>query len=127
MRRALLGTLLLLSAAAPAQEAPAGAAAGADAGPAEPGYGGLWTSWTGVNRDSIRAEAEAARSGQAAAADVPRHYQAGSSALGERVGEVVRLGDCQEGERLAREAGDFPLLEAVRAHCRPASPQIRSR
>ena len=41
-------------------------------------------------------------------------------ALGERVGEIVGLGDCAEGERVARAAGDFALVEAVRAHCAAA-------
>ncbi len=44
--------------------------------------------------------------------------QAEAVALGERVGEVVRAGDCAEGERIARVAGDFALVRAVRAHCR---------
>ncbi|HEV2866694.1 MAG TPA: hypothetical protein VGX37_09275 [Allosphingosinicella sp.] len=42
-------------------------------------------------------------------------------ALGERVGEIVRLGDCQEGERVAREAGDFALVQAVRDYCATAA------
>ena len=44
--------------------------------------------------------------------------RAGSPELGQRVGEIVRAGDCEEGERVARAAGDFPLVEAVRTHCR---------
>jgi hypothetical protein len=36
----------------------------------------------------------------------------------------VRAGDCEEGERVARAAGDFPLVEAVRAHCRTATPAV---
>ena len=88
------------------------------------GFESLWTGWSYANRDSIRAEEQAARGTQPGSAEAPRRYQAGSVALGERVGEVVRLGDCAEGERLAREAGDFPLVDAVRAHCRPA-PQNR--
>ena len=95
--------------------------------PATPrgGFESLWTGWSNANQDSIRAEEQAARSARPSAAEAPRRYQAGSVALGERVGEVVRLGDCAEGERLAREAGDFPLLDAVRAHCRPARQQGR--
>jgi hypothetical protein len=36
---------------------------------------------------------------------------------------VVRRGDCAEGERMAREARDFPLVRAVRDYCaaQPAS------
>ena len=120
---ALLGPLSLAPAAALAQSAPAARDSAAD----RTGFESLWTGWRGVNRESIRAEAEAARSSAAPAAPAPARYQAGSVALGERVGEVVRLGDCEEGERLARLAGDFPLVEAVRAHCRARAPQIRSR
>ena len=43
--------------------------------------------------------------------------EAEAVALGRRVGEVVRAGDCAEGERIAREAGDFALVRAVREHC----------
>jgi hypothetical protein len=32
----------------------------------------------------------------------------------------VALGDCGEGERVARAAGDFALVAAVRAHCADA-------
>lgn len=59
-------------------------------------------------------EAEAARR-NATAADANE-----ARALGERVGEIVRLGDCEAGERLAREAGDFALVDAVRSYCRQA-------
>ncbi len=119
----LLWPLLLSPAAAQAQSAPAPSDSPAN----KADFESLWTGWSGVSREAMRAESEAARSGHAAAADVPRRYRAGSVALGERVGEVVRQGDCDEGERLAREAGDFALVDAVRAHCRPAEPQIRSR
>lgn len=85
------------------------------------GFGGMWTPWTGANRDAMRAEA----SPQAPAAPVTNGQPAaGSAALGERVGEMVRLGDCEGGERVAREAGDFPLVDAVRAHCRRAVPAV---
>ena len=120
-RFGLVWPLLLSPAIALAQGAPVSAPAPAPRG----GFESLWTGWSGANRDSIRAEEQAARAAQPAAAEAPRRYQAGSVALGERVGEVVRLGDCAEGERLAREAGDFPLVDAVRAHCRPAQAQRR--
>lgn len=122
IRFGLAWPLLMSPAAALAQTAPA------EPPPAQkPGFESLWTGWSGVNRDSVRAEEQAARTAQSAASAVeaPRRYQAGSVALGERVGEVVRLGDCDEGERLAREAGDFPLLDAVRTHCRPRPAQSR--
>lgn len=119
LRLGLAWPLLLSPAAALAQGTP----------PAEPkpGFESLWTGWSGVSRESVQAEEQAARTAQPAApaAEAPRRYQAGSVALGERVGEVVRLGDCEEGERLARDAGDFPLVDAVRAHCRPRPAQTR--
>lgn len=120
---ALSWPLLLSPSTALGQSAPAGP----ESGPARTGFESLWTGWRGVNREAIRAEAEAARASAAPTAAAPTRYQAGSVALGERVGEVVRLGDCAEGERLARLAGDFPLVEAVRGHCRARAPQIRSR
>lgn len=55
---------------------------------------------------------------------VPRHSAGddpNGDALGQRVGELVRTGDCTAGERMAREAGDFALLAAVRAYCRRRS------
>ena len=86
---------------------------------AGPDYSGLWTRWSAVNGDSLRAEA--ARETPAAPSGPLR---AGSPELGTRVGEIVRTGDCEEGERVARAAGDFPLVEAVRAHCRTAVPAV---
>ena len=106
---------------------PAGAMAQPVAAPAAPAapesrFEGLWTGWSGANRDAIRAELSARERvrSEIAAADAERLRQLGSQgrALGERVGEMVRLGDCEGGERTAREAGDFPLVDAVRAHCR---------
>ena len=79
----------------------------------DPGFSGLFTRWSGANSEALRAET--ARAAPAASAGPLR---AGTPELGQRVGEIVRAGDCQEGERLARMAGDFPLVEAVRAHCR---------
>jgi hypothetical protein len=91
----------------------------AQPGPAASGYTGLWTRWPAVNSDALRAEA----SRQVPA--VPSGpLRAGSPELGARVGEIVRAGDCEEGERVARAAGDFPLVQAVRAHCRPAVPAM---
>lgn len=85
-------------------------------------YRGLWTGWGGVSRDSLQAETRAgqgagATSTPAASADSQRS-RGEAEALGARVGEVVRLGDCEEGERIARAAGDFALVQAVRDHCR---------
>ena len=109
---------------------PGGAMAQAVAAPTvpaapEPRFESLWTGWSGANRDAIRAETserERLRR-EIAAADAERLRLLGSQgrALGERVGEMVRLGDCEGGERVAREAGDFPLVDAVRGHCRPVN------
>ena len=87
----------------------------AQANGADQGYSGLWTRWPAANSEALRAEA--ARQAPAAPSGPLR---AGSPELGARVGEIVRNGDCEEGERVARAAGDFPLVEAVRTHCRPA-------
>ena len=84
----------------------------------------LWTGWGGVNREAMSTETDAVRRVRhdVATADARRLDQLRNQgrALGERVGEIVRLGDCAEGERVARTAGDFALVEAVRAHCAAA-------
>ena len=91
--------------------------------PAAPdsGFSRLWTGWGSVNREAMTVETDAIRRVRqdVATADAERLrlLQGQGRALGERVGEIVRLGDCAEGERVAREAGDFPLVEAVRSHC----------
>jgi hypothetical protein len=114
-------------------------AAGQTAAPAAPApssnpFRSLWTGWNGASRDALAAEAEAARRPEAVAApesastSVPAYSpldpssRAEAEALGARVGDVVRLGDCDEGERLARAAGDFALVRAVRDHCRRRDP-----
>lgn len=109
-----LTCLLLAAAPAPAAEPP----------PPEPRarFHGLFVDWSAVNRDSIEAERQGALrpAGEPvpAAGPVP-----GSAALGERVGEIVATGDCGEGERIARAAGDFALVAAVRQHCAAADPR----
>jgi len=84
----------------------------------------LWTGWGNVNRQAMRTETDAIRQVRhdVATAGTGRLGQLREQgrALGERVGEIVRLGDCAEGERVAREARDFALVEAVRAHCAAA-------
>jgi len=116
--------LVLCAALAPLPAAPAigqGSAPAAQQAPSNP-FQGLWTGWSGVNRDSIEAEAQPA--GEAAASTsiqavsplVSRSREE-AEALGARVGEAVRSGDCAEGERIARVAGDFPLVQAVRDYC----------
>jgi hypothetical protein len=105
-----------LIASALASAAPAQAAA------PDPGFSGLWTRWSGVNSEALRAETT-----RAAPAAPAGPLRAGSPELGQRVGEIVRAGDCAGGERLAREAGDFPLVEAVRSHCRGAIQAVSRR
>jgi hypothetical protein len=94
----MIAALFLLAAAAPPVAPPA------------PAMDGLFVSWRDVAR-----EAEAA---ERAAAVPPRRDETQARALGEQVGETVARGDCDGGERMAREAGDLPLLRAVQAHCR---------
>lgn len=88
------------------------------AAPAEPApqarFEALFPDWRAVSRESLGRE-------QAPSAP-PRRSRNDAEALGERVGRLVAEGDCAAGERIAREAGDFPLLAAVRAHCR--MPQL---
>ena len=85
----------------------------------------LWTGWGSVNRDAMETERQGIEQirRDVASADTARlrALREQGRELGERVGEIVRLGDCEEGERIAREAGDFALVEAVRDHCRRAA------
>jgi len=121
---ALCASLAPLAAAPAAGQAPAPAAAPPPANP----FQGLWTGWSGANRDALEAETQTQvqpQEGQAPPA--PTSIPAGSplfsrsreeaEALGARVGQIVRGGDCAEGERIAREAGDFALVQAVRDYC----------
>jgi hypothetical protein len=114
----LPGLILLAITAAPA------AGAGTTPAPERARFQGLFVDWNSANRQSIATERQAtqrpalpAQPADGAAAG------AGSAALGERVGDVVALGDCAEGERIARAAGDFALVAAVRAHCTAADRQ----
>jgi hypothetical protein len=77
---------------------------------------GLWSDWRSLNHASVQAETRR----QAA----PQRTVAEARTLGDRVGRLVASGDCEGGERMAREAGDFPLVEAVRDYCRarPGAP-----
>ncbi len=106
--------------------APAAGQSGAPApeAPANP-YREMFTRWDGANQDSMAAEAGTAQpAAEPEDRAIPAYSplvsrpQAEAVALGERVGAVVRAGDCAEGERIAREAGDFALVRAVREHCR---------
>ena len=98
----------------------------AEPAPPVSGFSGLWTGWSRVNREAMGTETDAMRRlrQDIAAADAERLRQLQNQGreLGERVGEIVRLGDCADGERVARAAGDFALVEAVRAHCARIEP-----
>ena len=112
----MIATTALIIASALASAAPPPPAA-----PVPDPYAGLFTSWTGANQEALRAEAS-----RAAPAAPAGPLRAGTPELGARVGEIVRAGDCEEGERVARAAGDFPLVDAVRAHCRSRAVQAVS-
>jgi hypothetical protein len=119
-RTALLVSLALVA------PAPAFAqASGAASAPSD--FQRLWTGWSSVNREAMTTETDAVQRlrHEIATADAEHLRRLGNQgrALGERVGEIVRLGDCEDGERVARQAGDFALVEAVRGHCRPAATQ----
>jgi len=102
MRKLALLALVLTASAAPAQPAPK---------PAAPKS--LWVDWKTLARDSVAAEAKGAKP------DVSREreLQAEADARGKLVGELVTSGDCANGERIAREAGDFALVRAARDYC----------
>ena len=96
--------------------------------PANP-WRDLFTRWDGANRDSMSAETEVAQPApEPAGTSIPAfsplapppRSEDEAVALGRRVGEVVRAGDCAQGERIAREAGDLALVRAVREHCHRA-------
>lgn len=119
-KSALFALCFMLVAPAFAQGAPAPQ-------PAAPEFSGMFTPWSGVSRDSLRAEtaprAPASPTGAVPASTAARRTQGEAVALGERVAEAVRAGDCAEGERMARAAGDFPLVAAVRDYCRTGAPR----
>jgi hypothetical protein len=94
--------------------------AGTDTAPEPPRapFEGLFTDWQGAARASAEAEREAqVRPPALQPVSTGTSYAPGSPALGQRVGEIVSLGDCSEGERMARAAGDFALVAAVREYC----------
>jgi len=119
---ALCAALAPLALAPAAGQAPAPAAAQPQPNP----FQGLWTGWSGANRDALeaetRTEAEPVREGPGATS-IPAgsplfsRSREEAEALGARVGQVVRGGDCAGGERIAREARDFALVQAVRDYC----------
>ena len=116
----MLAGLILLSLAA----APAANAGTVTPAPERTRFQGLFVDWNSASRQAIETERLAAQRPTPPAQPQPgAGPTAGSVALGERVGDVVALGDCAEGERIARAAGDFALVAAVRAHCTADDPQ----
>jgi hypothetical protein len=121
--------LALCAALTPLASVPAAgqATAPAAAQPSSNPFQGLWTGWSGANRDSLEAETRIQAEPDRAPPPYSTAIPAGSpllsrsreqaEALGARVGEIVRGGDCAEGERIARDAGDFALVQAVRGYC----------
>jgi hypothetical protein len=107
---------------------PGGAAAQAQAQPPAPDFRSLFTGWSSANSSSMRIEqneVDRVRQDYTTAGSERRQaLRSQGRNLGERVGEIVRSGDCAEGERVAREAGDFALVEAVRDHCEAADPDL---
>jgi len=77
-------------------------------------FGSLFVDWRATGESALRSEETRAR-GVIPGEPVPERQ---ARALGEQVGEMVALGDCDGGERLAREAGDLALVGAVQDHCR---------
>lgn len=110
-----LAAPLLIAASPPAPDAPAPAESRA-------GFQSLFVNWSGASKASIEAER---RPDAPPPSDAPSASHAGTRALGERVGEIVALGDCSDGERVARAAGDFALVTAVRAYCTAPEEQPR--
>jgi len=98
----------------------AGSAAQAQQPSAVPNFRmpGLWVDWKTLNQESRKAEDSIARpAAEPFDPERRRLMRVEASALGERVGKMVATGDCAGGERVAREAGDFALVRAVRDHC----------
>ena len=81
--------------------------------PEPPRFGDLFTDWRAANQEALDQERSLD-----AAANAPTRTVAQAEALGDRVGRIVAEGECEEGERIAREAGDFALVRAVQNHCR---------
>lgn len=101
---------LLLLAAAIGQSAPAPAPP-PPAPVRESRFGSLFVDWRAAGTEALAAERARLGAGEPASERQAR-------ALGGQVGEMVALGDCDGGERLARDAGDLALVRAVQAHCR---------
>lgn len=112
-------SLLLLGAAIGQPPAPDPAPASpqsqvAPAQPVESRFRSLFIDWRATGEEALAREQ--ARLDDLGAADAAPARQA--RVLGDQVGEMVALGDCDGGERLARDAGDHALVRAVQTHCR---------
>ena len=114
LRSAFLLIALLVPASAFAQTSPAT--------PADPNFDTLWTGWNGASSASMRTESEAMQRvrDELATAEAARRRQLRSQgqALGERVGEIVRERRLRGWRADRPRRRRFPLVEAVRTHCR---------
>jgi len=105
---------LALFAAAAGQPAPAAPVPAALAEERENRFRSLFVDWRATAHEALKNEQARVRGG--GLVEPPPERQA--RALGDQVGEMVALGDCDGGERLARDAGDLALVGAVQDHCR---------
>jgi hypothetical protein len=112
--------MLLIAILASALQSPA--APPPPAAPPASRFGGLFTDWRGANDEALESEQARVRGLPPEGASNERQARS----LGTQVGEMVALGDCDGGERVAREAGDLVLLRAVQDHCRRQASLARS-
>ena len=107
--------LLIAILLAGGQPAPAASEPQQPAAPAtETRFRSLFIDWRATADEALEHEQARARSVVAEEGTPVRQARA----LGDQVGEMVALGDCDGGERLARDAGDLALVSAVQDHCR---------
>jgi hypothetical protein len=93
----LLASLLVPTAAIAAAPAPV------------PASTKLWIDWNELSRRAAAVQAQPAATAVS---------ETEARALGDRVGRMVAAGDCRGGEKVAMDAGDSKLVQAVRAYCR---------
>jgi hypothetical protein len=91
----------------------------AAAAPAPPPAAPTFLDWRALSRDSSRTETEQLQRTTEMPSTIAARTDAiaRGRALGDRVGQIVAAGDCDEGERQARAAGDVALAKAVRDYC----------
>ena len=74
-----------------------------------PASSNLWIDWNELSRRASAAQVQPS---------APTVSETEARALGDRVGRMVAAGDCRGGEKVAMDAGDSKLVQAVRAYCR---------